>query len=84
MSLSNVFMIELFRSNNRVVVFFKTEKKYICISQQTRQGPYIYDVHMEGGCQHGVGARELHKITTIQLLEAVVFSSTSSHKPDKF
>ena len=47
MSLSNIFMIGLFRSKNSMVVFCKTEKRFI--SQQTRRGPYIYDVHMEWG-----------------------------------
>ena len=46
-SLSNVLMIGLFHSNNRMVIFSKTEKKFI--SKQTRKGPYIYDAHMEEG-----------------------------------
>ena len=46
-SLSNILMIGLFRLNNRMVIFTKTEKK--SISQQTRNGPYIHDVHMEVG-----------------------------------
>ena len=40
-------MIGLFRSNNRVVIFSKTEQKFV--SQQTRKGPYIYDFHIEVG-----------------------------------
>ena len=40
-------MIGLFRSKNKMVIISKTEKKVI--SQQTRKGPYIYDVHMERG-----------------------------------
>ena len=46
MSLSKIMMIGLFRLNNRMVVFSKTEKKFI--SQQTRKGSYIYNVHTEG------------------------------------
>ena len=40
-------MIGLFRSNNRMVIFSKTEQKFV--SQQTRKGPYIYDFHIEVG-----------------------------------
>ena len=40
MSLSNMLMIGLFPSNNRMVNFSKTEKKII--PQQPRNGPYIY------------------------------------------
>ena len=36
-SLSNILMIGLFRSNNRIVIFSKTEKEIIL--QQTRKGP---------------------------------------------
>ena len=46
-SLSNIFMFGLFCSSSRIVIFSKTEKKFI--SQQTRKRPYIYDVHMEEG-----------------------------------
>ena len=45
-------MTGLFRSNNRKVIFSKTGKKVI--SQQACKGPYIYDVHMEVGCPHGM------------------------------
>ena len=44
-SLSNILMIGLFCSNNRIVIFSKTEKEIIL--QQTRKGPYIYEVNME-------------------------------------
>ena len=37
----------LFRLSNRMVIFSKTEKKFI--SQQTCKEPYIYDVHIEEG-----------------------------------
>ena len=57
MSLSNVLVIGLFGSNSRMVIFFKTEKKFI--SQQTRKGPYIYDVHMEGECPHQGGSLKI-------------------------
>ena len=46
-SLSNILMISLFRSNNRIIFISETGKKLM--SQQTRKGPEIYDVHMEGG-----------------------------------
>ena len=48
MSLSNILMIGLFRSNNRMVIFSKIEKEFIW--QQTCKGPYIYTFmfHMEG------------------------------------
>ena len=45
MSLSNILMIDLFRSNSGMVFFSKTGRKFT--SQQTRMEPYIYDVHME-------------------------------------
>ena len=44
MSLSNIFMIGSFHSNSRIVVFSKTEKKFI--SQQTFKGPHIYGGHI--------------------------------------
>ena len=48
MSLYNILMIGLFRSNSRMVIFSKIEKKIA--SQKTRKEPYMYDdVHMEGG-----------------------------------
>ena len=48
MSLYNILMIGLFRSNSRMVIFSKIEKKIA--SQKTGKGPYMYyDVHMEGG-----------------------------------
>ena len=48
MSLSNILMIGLFRSNNRMIIFSKIEKEFIW--QQTCKGPYIYTFmfHMEG------------------------------------
>ena len=46
MSCNNIFMIGLFRSNNRMVISSKTGKKIM--SQQTHKGPYIYGVHLEG------------------------------------
>ena len=46
MSLSKILMIGLFRSNCRMVILSKTEKKKKK-SYQKRKGPYIYDVHME-------------------------------------
>ena len=45
-------MTGLFRSNIRKEIFSKTGKKVI--SQQTCKEPYIYDVHMEVGCPHGM------------------------------
>ena len=42
--LRNILMIGLFRSNNRIVIFSKTEKKII--SQQILKGPYSYENHM--------------------------------------
>ena len=36
MSLSNILIIGLFRSNNRMVIFSKTEKKY---NSKTCKGP---------------------------------------------
>ena len=53
MSLSNILMIGLFRSNNRMVIFSKIEKEFIW--QQTCKGPYIYTFmfHMEGVWPHG-------------------------------
>ena len=47
MSLRNTLIIGLFHSNNRMVNFSKTEKKFT--SQKTCEGMYIYDVHMGGG-----------------------------------
>ena len=47
MSLSNIFMIGLFRSNNTMAIFSKIEKNFI--SHQTRTEPYIYDVHIVEG-----------------------------------
>ena len=44
--LSNILMIGLFLSNNRMVIF--SEKKKV-ILQQTCKGSYIYYVHMEEG-----------------------------------
>ena len=52
MSLSNILMTCLFRSKIRMEIFSKTGKKFI--SQQTCKEPYIYDVHMEVGCPHGM------------------------------
>ena len=45
--LSNILMIGLCCSNNRMVIFSKMEKKFI--SQPTRKGPYIYVVLIEVG-----------------------------------
>ena len=45
MSLGNILLIGLFCSNNKMAIFSETENS----SQQTCKGPYIYDVHMEGG-----------------------------------
>ena len=64
MSLSNILMIGLFRSNNRIVNFSKTEKKII--SLQTHKGPYIYDLHIEGGCPHRWAV--LKFVTCLQIL----------------
>ena len=63
MSLSNILMIGLFHSNNRLVNFSKTEKKII--SQQECNRPYIYDVHMERGCLHGDKAGEGGRVLKI-------------------
>ena len=41
-----------------MVIFAKTEKKLI--SGQTRKGPYIYEVYMEGGCPPGEGLKNCH------------------------
>ena len=54
MSLSNILMIGLFHSNNRMVIFSKPEKKII--SQQAHKGLHIYDVHMKGGVHKGEGS----------------------------
>ena len=64
MSLSNILLIGLFRSNKGMVIFSKTEKKFI--SQQTCKGPYVYDIHMEGGWLHG--GRVLKFLTCLQIL----------------
>ena len=53
MSLNNVLIIGFFRSNNRTLIFSKTEKKKK-ISQQTRKGPYIYDMIIEVGWGRGL------------------------------
>ena len=42
-----VLLSNLLRSNNKMVIFSKTEKNFI--SQNTNNGPYNYDIHMEGG-----------------------------------
>ena len=47
-SFSYILITDFFCSNNRIAIFSETEKNPI--SQQTRKGRYIYDVHMEGGC----------------------------------
>ena len=46
-SLSNIVMIGLLRSNSRMIMFSKTGKKLK--SPQTCKRPYIYHVHMEEG-----------------------------------
>ena len=51
-SLSNILMIGLLPSNNRIVIFSKTEKKFIL--RQTHKGSYIYGVHMEEGWERGL------------------------------
>ena len=90
MSLSNILLIGLFCSNNRMVIFSETENS----SQQTCKGPYMYDVHMEGGwSQRGGGGLKIchmsadsygFKLQLMQSLEAVVSSSMSSHQLDTF
>ena len=51
MSVSNILLIGLFCSNNKMVIFSGTENS----SQQTCKIPYMYDVHMEGGAGRGEG-----------------------------
>ena len=46
-SLSIILIIGLFCLNHMMVIFSKSEKKFI--SQQTLKVPYIYDVHIEVG-----------------------------------
>ena len=55
--LSNILMIGLFRSNNRMVIF--SEKKTV-ILQQTCKGSYIYYVHMEEGWSNRKGLKIGH------------------------
>ena len=43
--LNNILTIGLLGSNNRMIMFSKTENKII--SQQTPKRPYIYDAHIE-------------------------------------
>ena len=45
-SLNNILIIGLFCSNNRMIIFSKTEKIQI---KQTRKEPYTYNVHIEVG-----------------------------------
>ena len=45
-------MIGLLPSNNRIVIFSKTEKKFIL--RQTHKISYIYGVHMEEGWERGL------------------------------
>ena len=61
MSLNNILMIGLFRSNKRMVIFSKTK----FIHSKHVKGPYIYDVHMEGVWPHG---RILKFVTCMQIL----------------
>ena len=46
-ALSNTLITDLFCLNKRMVIFSKTEKKKLVL-KQTREGPYIYGVYMEG------------------------------------
>ena len=55
MFLSNVLMIGLFCSNNRMVI---SSEKFL--SQQTCKGPCIYVAHMERGCPHREGLKIGH------------------------
>ena len=90
MFLSNILLIGLFCSNNKMVIFSGTENS----SQQTCKRPYMYDVHKEGGWSQrgGEGLKICHmsadsdgfKLQLMQSLEAVVSSSMSSHQPDTF
>ena len=43
-SLKNILMVGLFCSNNTMVIFSKAKK---IISQQTSNGPYIYEVDIQ-------------------------------------
>ena len=63
MSLGNILLIGLFCSNNKMVIFSETENS----SQQTCKGPYIYDVHMEGGWSQR-GGRVSKSVTCLQIL----------------
>ena len=91
MSVSNILLIGLFCSNNKMVIFSGTENS----SQQTCKIPYMYDVHMEGEWSQrggGEGLKICHmsadsygfKLQLMQSLQAVVSSSMSSHQPDTF
>ena len=50
-SLTIILMIGLFYLNHMMVIFSKSEKKFI--SQQILQVPYIYHVHIEVGWSDG-------------------------------
>ena len=74
-SLNNILMVELFSSNNRMVIFSKTEKKpyYFFFKQKN----YCSFLQMEGVGDHTVGhiiGLNILKLEPIQLLEAVVSS----------
>ena len=64
-SLSNIVMIGLFRSNNRIIFFSKTEK---FISQQTSKRPYIYDGSMERRYKWVEERRVLKFVRCLQIL----------------
>ena len=95
MSLSNILMIGLFRSNSQQDGnFSKTGKKFI--SQQTRKESYICDVNMKGGGAQDVRGPKIgyfcgchkcmtpkwFKITTNSIIRGS--SSKLNHKPDAF
>ena len=65
-------MVGLFRSNNRMVIFSKTEKKSLSLTK------YLLFIFADGGVGghtngHTIGLNIL-KLQPIQLLEAVVSS----------
>ena len=62
-------MVGSFRSNSRMVVFLKQKK---IMSQQTRKGPYIYDVNIEVGWV-------VSKFVECFQMQILLFSNKRSH-----
>ena len=91
MFLSNILLIGLFCSNNKMVIFSGTENS----SQQTCKSDHTCMMSTWRGDGHkggGEGLKICHmsadsygfKLQLMQSLEAVVSSSMSSHQPDTF